>query len=487
MTKLNLSAALALAAASQASCLQNCTWDSIVPSKSLSWCSCLDGFFCAKLDVPLDYKNVDLGRASVPLIKLPQGMILTNPGGLGGSSIDEVQANGVEFYQSITGDNWDMIGFEPRGIYRSEPNINNCSTSQLTRNATLKTRFVPEQTDDFFTSYIEAGLSIGEACQTSVGGENDAAQHMSTTTNARDMLSIVEAFTATQDGARAARPSNLLNYFGYSYGTFLGQVFASLFPAKVGHMVLDGVLSGPLGCSFYTGSSASDIYGRFNASFVQLDAQRAKAEGWANATAIEDALLTLTALYYATSAPLSLFPSLGDALVSLEQSIASQSLELWTQGITALIDDPIPAGDVKPELVLGILCADQESKWYNMTLDDLTPLIEHLEKSMLRCLGCSIEVYAGPFGGDTAIPILFVGNTYDPIAPVTSALEAAPKYKNAKVVTVDAFGHTSRVNAYFRKTQMPGDDAYCASEITVLGNGTIEEVIDRAGLSQLVQ
>ncbi|GAW20620.1 hypothetical protein ANO14919_101280 [Xylariales sp. No.14919] len=550
MLNSSLLALLGLSPIALAACSRNCTWDTITPSQSLDWCSCYDSFFCAKLDVPLDYQNPSLGRASVPLIKLPansnstygsyQGMILINPGGPGSSGVDEVQNNGVPFYQSVTGDNWDIVGFDPRGMYRSEPNIN-CSA--LAQNVTLRSRFVPEVTDDFFNSYIQAGIELGEQCQETVGGEKDAGPHMSTTTNARDMLSIVDAFAKTADGYRSAKPSNLLNYFGYSYGTFLGQVFGSMFPDRVGNMVLDGVLSLelPLGenltdittpadgiiasffvycfelgaeCSYYTGSSAYDIYDRFNQSFVQLDSKRANAEGWANATDIEAALLTLkTTFYYAVAAPASVFGSLSDALVALEQVIAIQNVALWTEQIVALIGDPLPAGDPNAELRLGALCTDQGSKWYNKTLEDLTPAIEHFEevsiigevvaKSMLGCLGWSIEateVFSGPFGGDTATPILFVGNTYDPISPVTNALAAAPKYKNAQVVTVDGIGHTSRVvgntcqqakvNAYFQGTKLPGNDSYCALEAGPFGitlNGTLEGIINKAGLSQLAQ
>ncbi|KAI0428931.1 TAP-like protein-domain-containing protein [Xylaria sp. FL1042] len=533
---------------------QNCTWDTITPSQSLVWCPCYDGFFCAKLDVPLDYQNPNLGRASVPLIKLPansnssygayQGMILINPGGPGDSAVDEVQNNGVAYYQSVTGDNWDIVGFEPRGIYRSEPNINCSATSNATQNLTLNSRFVPEVTDDFFTSYIEAGIDLGQRCEEVVGGEEDAGPHMSTTTNARDMISIVDAFAKTTDGKRAAKPTNLLNYFGYSYGTFLGQVFASMFPERVGNMVLDGVLSLdlPLGedladltspadgiiasffiycfeaglsqCSFYSGSSPLDMYSRFNESFIQLDSQRAKTENWANATDIEAALLTLkTTLYYSVASPASTFSSLSDALVTLEQAIAIQNVALWTEQVVTLIGDPTPAGDANAELRLGTLCTDQGNKWYNKTLEDLTPAIEHLKevsivgeivaKSMLGCLGWSIEateVFSGPFGGDTATPILFVGNTYDPISPATEAVAAAKKYKNAQAVTVDATGHTSRVtgnacqqmkvNTYFQNAQLPGNDSFCALETGPFGivlNGTLEDIINQAGLSQLDQ
>ncbi|KAI0466927.1 TAP-like protein-domain-containing protein [Xylaria cf. heliscus] len=506
------------------------------------------GFF-----VPLEYQNPKLGRASVPLIKLPanstsshgsyQGMVLINPGGPGGSGVNEVQNYGVPYYQSITGDNWDIVGFDLRGTYQSEPNVNCSAATTAAHNTELNSRFVPEVTDEFFTSYIQAGVELGYQCQEAVGGEKNAGPHMSTTTNARDMLSIVDAFTKTSDGSRAAKSSNLLHYFGYSYGTFLGQVFASMFPDRVGNMVLDAVLSlnlplgenltkitsqadgviasffiycfeaGPSQCSFHTGSSALSIFDRFNQSFVQLNPQKAKSENWANATAIEAALLTLkTAFYGSVASPVFSFSSLSDALVALEQAIAIQNIAAWTEAIVPLIGDPTPAGDTDAELRLGILCTDQDNKWYNKSLEDLSPTIRHLRevsiigeiiaKSMLGCLGWSIkatEVYSGPFGGDTKTPILFVGNTYDPIAPVTSALQAAQMYKDAEVITVDAVGHTSRVtentcqkakvNAYFQTTQLPGNDSYCALETGPFGvrlNTTLETVIRQSGLAQLV-
>ncbi|KAI0189280.1 TAP-like protein-domain-containing protein [Astrocystis sublimbata] len=532
----------------QASCARNCTWDTIVPSQALTWCSCYDGFYCAKLDVPLDYQDSSLGRASIPLIKLPakanssygayQGMVLMNPGGPGSSSIDEVQTNGVQFYQALTGDNWDIVGFEPRGIYRSEPNIN-CSATTATAH---RTRSVPNVSDTFFTDFIESGEALAEQCAVTVGGERDAGPHMSSTTNARDMRTIVDAFAKTADGRKAAKPSDLLNYFGYSYGTFLGQIFASMFPDRVGNMVLDGVLgyelplgenltsiftpadgiiasffvycfeAGPSQCPYSAGASdAHSVFDRFNQSFVQLDAQEAKAREWANATDIETALVTLkTLLYGSVAAPTDAFGGLGDALVALEQSLAINNVAAWTEAITALIGDPI-AGAGAPELQLGTLCADQGNKWYNASFEDLTPILEHLREvsivgevllnQQLGCLSWSIEaseVFSGPFGGDTKTPILFVGNTYDPISPVSNALGAAPRYKNAEVVTVDATGHTSRVVgnacqkakvvAYFQKTQLPGKDAYCALEAGPFGitlDTTLDHAILEADLSSL--
>lgn len=162
-------------------------------------------------------------------------MILLNPGGPGGSGISEGLEDGV-FIQSIVGTNWDIVGFDTRGMWLSEP-VTNCS-SNITANRKLGSRSVPRLSDDYFTDLIEFTKEVGEQCERLVGGEKDAGPHMSTATVARDMLSIVNAFGETEESRRASKPSNLLNYYGISYGTFLGQTFASMFPEKVGNVVL---------------------------------------------------------------------------------------------------------------------------------------------------------------------------------------------------------------------------------------------------------
>lgn len=361
----------------------------------------------------------------------------------------------------MVGTNWDIVGFDPRGIYLSEP-LANCSGTTASQNSTLSSRSVPRLPDDYFQSFIDFGIELGTQCEKTIGGDLAAGPHMSTATTARDMLSIVDAFAATDDGQRSSKPRTLLNYYGISYGTFLGQTFASMFPERVGNMVLDGVVNpegylanftsnainhldgviaaffiycheaGPSGCSYYTGSSARDIYERFNRSFVQLDAQKADAENWPNATEIELALLVLkVGLLTTVYSPIDYFSFLPDALLGLESAIATKNISGWTQDSIEIYGDPTVQGQEEDQQwTLGILCSDQDNRWYNKTLDDLRPLLKDLYeqsiigevwgKSMLGCTGWPIkatEIFSGPFGGDTRTPILFVGNTFDPVTP----------------------------------------------------------------------
>ena len=421
---------------------------------------------------PLDYQNPDLGRASIPLIKYSAepnssdgqylGMILINPGGPGGSGVLDTIEYAHELSATMAGTNWDIVGFDPRGMWFSEP-VANCSNNTIPyQNITLGARSVPRVTDEFYESYIEFGEALGEQCEKEAGGEKDAGPHMSTATNARDMLSIVHAFAETEDGKRAAKPSNLLNFYGVSYGTFLGQTFASMFPDSVGNMVLDGVLSpeaylanftssfvndldgviatffiycyeaGPSNCPYYTGHVPKDIYERFNRSFAQLDPQEATTENWPNATDLEAALSTLKlGLLFIAGQPLSYFSSLPQVLLDLETAIATQDIRSWTEKLSAIVGDTIPATFENPEWDFGVTCTDQNHAWYNKTLQDFGPLIAELKaqsiigevwsRSVLSCTGWSIQsndIFTGPFGGDTATPILFVSNTYDPVTAI---------------------------------------------------------------------
>ncbi|KAK7724629.1 hypothetical protein SLS63_008609 [Diaporthe eres] len=427
-------------------------------------------------------------------------------------------------------------------MYLSEP-VANCSAKTRTQDTKLLSRSIPRMPDDFYDSFIQYGTDLGAECATQSGGELDAGPHMSTATTARDMLSIVDAFAATEDGQRSSKPSDLLNYYGISYGTFLGQTFASMFPDRVGNMVLDGVVdpedyltsltrnsverldgviagffiycheAGPSGCSYDTGSSAKDIYERFNRSFVRLDAEKAKEENWPNATDIESALLNLkVALLASAYAPGMQFSMLADVLLDLEHALSAQKLRKWTAGMVELYGDPSPDGFENAPFALGVLCSDQNNRWYNKTLEDFRPLLAELDgqsiigdvwiKTLLGCSGWSIkatEIFAGPFGGNTATPILFVGNTYDPVTPSDNALSSAQNYKDAQALIVDGFGHAinptqnlcgfSKIAKYFRTGEMPGNDSFCAFEggsLGVLLNGTLEENIFRAGLSNLL-
>jgi len=81
-----------------------------------------------------------------------------------------------------------------------------------------------------YDAYAHAS-AFSQQCASTIGsGEYIIGRFVSTASVARDMLHIVEKLGEEK-----------LKYWGFSYGTFLGVTFASIWPQKVGRMVLDGM------------------------------------------------------------------------------------------------------------------------------------------------------------------------------------------------------------------------------------------------------
>ncbi|KAJ0168241.1 Tripeptidyl aminopeptidase [Colletotrichum tanaceti] len=531
---------------------QNCTFDSITPSRDLVWCACEGRFLCAKLDVPLDYQQPDLGRAAIALVKLPaasespdgqyRGMILINPGGPGASGVELALYNG-SVVQAVAGSNYDVVGFDPRGVGITEPRPNCSAGILLPRDEALSRRDAPRFVDRYYQDFIDFGKELGERCQAQAGANTEAGPHMTSAVTARDMVSVVDAFAVTPDGERAALNSSLLNYYGISYGTFLGQTFASMFPDRVGHLAIDGQVSpegfqsnftsnsvnhidGVFGaffvychaagsaCTFYSGNTAMDIFKRWNASFVQLEARKAEDEGWSNATEIASALETLKyVILDAAVGSVGGFIRAADAFVDLENALASGSLSTWTENTNLVFNFKGIKGYASgnPEQSLGVICSDQSNVLYGKSLEDIQPLILDLQDqsivgdiwttAMLGCLGWPIksdDVFRGPYGGNTSHPLLFISNTFDPTTPIDNAIASIPNYANARSLTVDNMGHSvaasganfcayGAIRSYFQDT-MCGKKHYCPVErgpFGVLLNGTIQQNLEAAGLSNL--
>jgi pimeloyl-ACP methyl ester carboxylesterase len=185
------------------------------------------------------------------LIKIPaeenspngtyQGMLLTNPGGPGGAGVDFILTSGQSVLVPVVGTNFDIVSFDPRGMGRSIP-IANCSAG--TTNSKLHRRAYglngPSLPQAYWDATFGSDKEFGAKCGAAIGGPEQAGPHMSTAVVARDMLSIVDAFAAAEPG-KGVENSSLLNYWGFSYGTFLGETFASMYPDRVGRFAIDGM------------------------------------------------------------------------------------------------------------------------------------------------------------------------------------------------------------------------------------------------------
>ncbi|MEI6220948.1 MAG: alpha/beta hydrolase [Actinomycetes bacterium] len=207
------------------------TWTlATLQSQTLNWAPCNGGFQCAQFHVPVDYSHIDNNTFTLQVIKHSAntpakrlGSLIMNPGGPGGSGIQYVEAADSIVSTSIE-NVYDLIGFDPRGVNLSQP-----------------IRCLTDPQEDYFlggdgsvqtpadlASAINSSKLMASACAMSAGNR---LGHYSTLETARDMELL-----------RILLKEPKLNYIGKSYGTFLGTLYAALYPKTTGRMVLDGAV-----------------------------------------------------------------------------------------------------------------------------------------------------------------------------------------------------------------------------------------------------
>jgi pimeloyl-ACP methyl ester carboxylesterase len=225
---------------------------------ALHWKSCSPGsrLQCASLKVPLNYQQPSGRQITLALSRIPatapasqrQGALLVNPGGPGGSGLSLASFVAGGLSKSVASQ-YDIIGFDTRGTGSSVPALH-CDPSF----------FAGPRPDYIPASQAAEQVLVGRArsyaadCQKKYGW---LLPYMTTRDIARDLDSI-----------RVALHQQKISYFAYSYGTYIGQVYATLFPHRVRRMVLDSTVD-PAGV-WYADNLTQDyaFQGRIQAFFA---------------------------------------------------------------------------------------------------------------------------------------------------------------------------------------------------------------------------
>ncbi|WP_067281085.1 alpha/beta hydrolase [Streptomyces jeddahensis] len=183
---------------------------------------------CSSVKVPLDHsrpggRQITLALSRVPhTAKTSQGPLLVNPGGPGGSGLTLAGFVAKSLPEKVAAQ-YDVIGFDPRGVGDSEPALN-CRPGHFDA---VRPDTVPS-TAAIERANLNRARAFAKACADKYG---DVLPFMDTTSAVKDI-----------DAIRGALGASKINYFGYSYGTYLGAVYGKLFPHRVRRMVLDSVV-----------------------------------------------------------------------------------------------------------------------------------------------------------------------------------------------------------------------------------------------------
>jgi pimeloyl-ACP methyl ester carboxylesterase len=234
---------------------------------SITWKNCGNAnhptMECGSLRVPMDHGRPEGEKITIAVSRIKHtaaksmGPLLVNPGGPGAPGRNLAGFVAASLRPEVAA-RFDVIGFDPRGSGASEPHLD-CVPGF---NNPVRPDTVPDTVRDELAN-INRVRDFAKACGDKYG---DFLEYMNTPAQAADMDSI-----------RAALGARQISYFGYSYGTYLGSVYAKLFPGRVKRLVLDSIVD-PSADSVWYGGQLSQDYA-FDANLKTYFAWVARYDG----------------------------------------------------------------------------------------------------------------------------------------------------------------------------------------------------------------
>lgn len=461
------------------------------PVPKLNWQRCAppqQDFQCSSARVPRSYSHPHRSKIHLAVIRHPAtdpahrvGTLFLNFGGPG-QSIPNFNAGVFDlFIPKALQRRFDIVGWDLRGLGQST--AVQCFDSQADENKFLDG--VGEPTASFPVGkaqqhkWISTYRRLGRRCEER---NPSLLRHVSTAESARDMNLL-----------RRAVGDRKLNYWGISYGTFLGATYANLFPKRVRAMILDGDINP----TAWTHRHRKANGGRFLATFLRQHSDQGAAKtlgafldlcgqtdtahcafsaGSSAATRAEYATLLRRlrahpARFKATYS--EVVSTTGNRLyaVAAWSALASCLEDVWKkrpmcpQSAAPTPDAPTldPTLSARtgqayagPEQSLSIICSESPNprpgafrSLDRFAYDRSGPLGPWWSWSSEPCASWPATApnrYAGPWDRRTANPILVMSTTFDPATPYRGAVAMSRKLARARLLRVDGYGHTALTN-----------------------------------------
>ncbi|KAJ6180952.1 hypothetical protein N7519_011413 [Penicillium mononematosum] len=426
---------------------------------------------CSSIEVPIDQFAAERPNSAkpkgftIPLVRLrsknaTQNLLL-NPGGPGASGFDLLYRRGDQL-KSILGEGFHLLTFDPRGVNSSTPTAS-CYPDAKTRQeqSHIRARNAAADSPEIYAW----AQNFAKACPETMG---DYAPYINTPQTAADMNSILDA---------VGQPDMV--YWGFSYGTLLGQTYAGLFPERSKRVVIDGVVNQ---FEWYEGV---DLSGDLIDTDNVLDGF---FEECMKADAGSCALASL-----ATSKE-----ELRETVFSFMDQLRHQPLDVyvnntvygiltyekvWYNGVFAALYKPplwsslaqnlysLLQGNATPAFLAYNIAAEQNDEsaefvqlndgrtgpshwpqgkdqllaqiapWLNQSLFSTVFLASYYQKQQWAVP--RTHPYVPRRDVETAHPLLILSTTYDPVCPLVSARRANDAFAGSRLVEVEGYGHCS--------------------------------------------
>ncbi|MEW1613429.1 MULTISPECIES: alpha/beta hydrolase [unclassified Streptomyces] len=190
-----------------------------------------DSLKCGTVSVPLDYARPDGRTIELAVSRARatgeaagrQGSFVYNPGGPGASGITFPLMGEMSGWKEVAAA-YDMVGYAPRGVGASAP----LSCQQPAAFAKSPTDSPAHPSAAYKEQRIAQARAYARGCEKNAG---EALRHYTSLNNARDLEVL-----------RAALGDDRLTFMGASYGTYIGSLYATLFPSRVRRMVFDSAV-----------------------------------------------------------------------------------------------------------------------------------------------------------------------------------------------------------------------------------------------------
>ena len=431
-----------------------------------------DTLECSSIDVPIDQfaenPSPDPNKNfTIPLMRLrganaTQNLLL-NPGGPGHGGLDMLYRRGSQL-KTIVGEGFHLLTFDPRGVNSSTPTAS-CYPDDETRRR-LSSSEILNPIVEGATIYAWA-KNFARACPDTMG---DYAPYINTPQTAADMNSILDAV-----GQRD------MIYWGFSYGSLLGQTYAGLFPERSKRVVIDGIINQ---FKWYDGVFELES---------QVDTDKVLEGFFEECQKADVENCPLTDLTRSKS------PSvLGQIVRSYLDELKHQPLnvyinssvhgildydKVWYNGIFPALHNPSGWGflavvlhtlirgnakhafrefgtyrDRRDESNDFVTLNDGLSgpdNWPQSRDDMMDWMLPYLFNNSLTANGAHLffvkqqwkvprtHSYVPQRGVETAHPLLILSTTYDPVTPLVSAVSANEAFLGSQIVEVEGYGHCS--------------------------------------------